>query len=177
MGHRRIVTGVRDGDKSYVVSDGEPPNSLFPASGLGLGWADVWTVGRPPPGVGDDGDEAAGRMTLEPPAAGITWKITTLPPETSLGGLDQDALVDEMSRIAPRMWATGEHDAQRGNFHRTSTIDLVVILAGEVWLGLDDGEVLLRRGDCAIQRGTWHTWRNRGTEPCVISAVMISTVP
>jgi hypothetical protein len=30
-----------------------------------------------------------------------------------------------------------------------------------VWLVLDEGEVLLNRGDVVVQRGTNHAWSNR----------------
>jgi hypothetical protein len=35
--------------------------------------------------------------------------------------------------------------------------------------------VRLRVGDCAVQRGTWHSWENRDQEPCVIAGLMIAT--
>ena len=38
-------------------------------------------------------------------------------------------------------------------------------------------ETLLKPGDTLIQRGTVHTWRNRGTEPCVMAAVLVGTEP
>jgi quercetin dioxygenase-like cupin family protein len=38
----------------------------------------------------------------------------------------------------------------------------VVILEGELWLELDDGEErLMRSGDVVIQNGTRHAWRNK----------------
>ena len=52
--------------------------------------------------------------------------------------------------------------------HTTATIDFEVVLEGEVWLELDDGEeVHLRVGDCVVQNGTRHAWRNRGLWPPV----------
>jgi len=51
------------------------------------------------------------------------------------------------------------------------------VLSGEVWLELDDGaEVHLRPGDCVIQNGTRHAWRNRSTEPCVIAVALVGAV-
>src|SRR5256885_6486839 len=31
-------------------------------------------------------------------------------------------------------------------------------LSGEIWAVMDEGEVLLRAGDCLVQRGTNHAW-------------------
>jgi hypothetical protein len=42
---------------------------------------------------------------------------------------------------------------------------------------MDTGETLLRPGDVLIQRGTIHSWSVRGTEPCVIAAILVSADP
>jgi hypothetical protein len=46
-----------------------------------------------------------------------------------------------------------------------------------VSLQLDDGEVALCAGDCVVQRGTRHAWRNRSGRPVRMAAVMLSTEP
>jgi len=45
--------------------------------------------------------------------------------------------------------------------HRTKTLDYVVVIEGEVVLVLDDGELVLRKGDVVVQRGADHAWENR----------------
>ncbi len=45
--------------------------------------------------------------------------------------------------------------------HRTRSLDYGIVLEGTIELILDSGEKqLLQRGDCCIQRGTNHAWRN-----------------
>ena len=45
--------------------------------------------------------------------------------------------------------------------HRTRTLDLGIILEGEVELELDNGvKRVLKAGDTIVQRGTVHRWRN-----------------
>jgi quercetin dioxygenase-like cupin family protein len=61
-------------------------------------------------------------------------------------------------------------DARR---HRTDSIDIAFVLTGVIILTLDDGDVALRAGDCVIQPGTWHSWHNPHTEPCVVGFVML----
>jgi quercetin dioxygenase-like cupin family protein len=57
--------------------------------------------------------------------------------------------------------------------HTSDTIDYGIVLSGEVCLELDDGEeVHLKQGDCVVQNGTRHNWRNRGSEVCVIAFVL-----
>jgi len=58
--------------------------------------------------------------------------------------------------------------------HTTDTVDLDVIVSGEVYLELDDGkEVLLKAGDCVVQNGTRHAWRNRSSQHCVIAVALV----
>ncbi len=60
-------------------------------------------------------------------------------------------------------------------WHRTDTIDYGIVVSGELWMQLDEGEVHLRAGDVVIQRGTIHNWSNRGKEPCVMAFILIAT--
>ena len=50
---------------------------------------------------------------------------------------------------------------QGAPLHRTRTLDLGVVLEGEVELELDSGvKRVLKAGDTVVQRGTAHAWRN-----------------
>ncbi len=61
--------------------------------------------------------------------------------------------------------------------HTTETIDYNIVLSGERWCELDDGgEVHLKAGDCLVQCGTRHAWRNKGSEMCVKAAIMVGAV-
>lgn len=69
-------------------------------------------------------------------------------------------------------------DPDHPGMHRTSTVDLDLILSGEAWLELDDGaEVLIRTGDCVVVNGQRHAWSNRAAAPCVMMAVCIGAHP
>ena len=59
--------------------------------------------------------------------------------------------------------------------HTTRTIDYGIVLSGEIDLELDEGEVHLGPGDVVVQRGTRHAWRNRGSRPCTMAFVLISS--
>src|SRR5664279_3392326 len=53
-----------------------------------------------------------------------------------------------------------------------------ISIARAIEMELDDGVVAkLKAGDVLIQRGTIHNWVNRGTEPCIIAFVLISSKP
>jgi hypothetical protein len=54
---------------------------------------------------------------------------------------------------------------KRTIMHRTRTLDYAVVIEGEVVLILDDSEVLLKKSDVVVQRGTDHAWENRSDKP------------
>ena len=61
--------------------------------------------------------------------------------------------------------------------HRTSSIDYIAVVSGEIDMELDDSRVHLRAGDVMVQRGTIHNWVNRGAAPCVLAVVLIDAKP
>ena len=70
------------------------------------------------------------------------------------------------------------HGASRHpGFHQTTSVDYAIVLFGEIYAMMDEGEVLLRTGDVLIQRGTNHAWSNRTEKPCCIAFVLIDADP
>ena len=66
----------------------------------------------------------------------------------------------------------------RSAMHRTSTIDYVFILDGELEMELDGGEwVHLNAGDIVVQRGTNHAWENKSGRVCRLASVLIAAEP
>ena len=61
--------------------------------------------------------------------------------------------------------------------HRTETIDYVLVLSGEIDMDMDDSTVKLKAGDIMIQRGTNHSWVNRGAERARVAFVLIDAKP
>ena len=58
--------------------------------------------------------------------------------------------------------------------HTSDTLDYGIVIRGEVILELDDGKTVhLRQGDCVVQNGTRHRWRNPLPEPCLMAFVLI----
>jgi quercetin dioxygenase-like cupin family protein len=65
-------------------------------------------------------------------------------------------------------------EPEHPGMHTTDTVDFDVVLSGEIYLELDDGkEVLLKAGDCVVQNGTRHAWRNRSSQPCLLAVALI----
>ena len=62
-------------------------------------------------------------------------------------------------------------------FHKTSSVDYAIVLSGQIYALMDEGEVLLRAGDVLVQRGTNHAWSNRSSEPARLAFVLIDATP
>ena len=103
-------------------------------------------------------DAAAGSARLEPPPGGSTFRVFELPDDAS---------------VAEYLRAQGAAHGEDASFHRTNTLDYVVILDGEITLELDAGAVALGPGDCVVQRATNHAWRNKSGRPVRMGVVMI----
>jgi mannose-6-phosphate isomerase-like protein (cupin superfamily) len=173
---RRVVTTVTDDGASVIAEDSTPPNSIVMTTAGNLMYSDVWVLtGRP--GQEPEGDLPTGSMTVEPPAGGVTFRVLTLPPREALAGTDMAAVMAELAEKAPLWMSSGQNDPERAGFHRTRSTDFITVLAGELWLVVDDEETLLRAGDTVVQRGAWHAWENRSDEPVTMSVVMAGWPP
>jgi quercetin dioxygenase-like cupin family protein len=124
-------------------------------------------------------DDLGPRLLLERHgmAATVVWATDRLPADNMQPG-DPAPAVRQTS--LPRGSVFRIIECQPGvaaRRHRTSSIDYAIVLSGEIWMLLDEGEVLLKAGDMLVQRGTLHNWENRGTEPCVIAFILIGAEP
>jgi mannose-6-phosphate isomerase-like protein (cupin superfamily) len=58
--------------------------------------------------------------------------------------------------------------------HTTPTVDYVVVVDGEIWLDIGEGQpVHLYQGDTVVQNGARHAWRNLGPKPATLAVVMV----
>lgn len=171
MTTRRVVTGIDDHGKSYVVHDGPTTGSV----GLGaITLDDIWVddPGNPDPRA--QNDPVAGGLALVPPAGGSVVRVGTLWPEHEAdksGGATSAADGDRFD------WCDVMEEGASGDdgWHTTRTIDYGIILSGRVELGLDEGWTELEPGDVVVQRATRHAWRLVGDEPCRIAWVLIAS--
>jgi quercetin dioxygenase-like cupin family protein len=54
----------------------------------------------------------------------------------------------------------------------------VVVLSGTIDMELENDEVIhLKPGDVVVQRGTVHTWVNRGSVPAVTAFILMDATP
>lgn len=142
---RRVVTGHDEQGKSIVLSDGPPPqfHSMLGPS-VGADFFEIWNVATPVPMLtaAEPREPNEREFTIMPASGHLLRIIEIYPP--SEGG-------------------------QRTEMHRTRTLDYAVVIQGEVVLVLDDSEVILRKGNVVVQRGTDHAWENRSNKRAVIA--------
>lgn len=171
---RRVVTGHDKDGKSVILMDGHAPNVMEMASMPGLALTDLWeTTGAPASNEGS-ADAAARPVRLEPPRGGALFRIVEFPPDTAWRGKATDAREAFDSIQAGH---APDHSSDDPMMHKTNTVDYIVVLKGEIYAIVDKGETLLKQGDVFVQRGTNHSWSVRGTEPCIIAVVLVSSHP
>ena len=170
---RRVVTGHDARGRSVVLMDGESPYSSFLEKAGGLRVTELWETRSSPADNSGAKDAADHERRIEPVGGGTVFRIIEYPPDSvRLKTIDPESFY-------PAMGAEAAGKAERGHpgMHRTRTLDYCVVLSGEIYAVLDEGEVLLRAGDCLVQRGTRHAWSNRTERPCVVAFVLVAAKP
>jgi quercetin dioxygenase-like cupin family protein len=172
---RRVVTGHDAGGRAIVAIDetmtAEMGHVLTPEGQPNVRLTDAWISRQVPADNTANDDTVEDKVTLEPPAGGTVFRLVELPP-------DSERNYETMKAYFEGMGAGARLDGQKHpGMHKTKSVDFLVIVSGEVWMILDDEEVLLRAGDVCVQRGTLHAWSNRTDEPCLIAAVLVDAAP
>jgi quercetin dioxygenase-like cupin family protein len=147
---RRIVTGHDANGVSVVLSDGTVPvHRVMPQDGVGF--YEIWNTDSMPAPVGStEPSEPTQRSLRVPPEPnGTKIRINEFFP----------GFINELGNQSP--------------MHRTETIDYGIVLEGEIWLVLDDSEVLAKAGDVIVQRGTDHAWANRSDKVCRVAFILV----
>lgn len=164
---RRVVTGHDAEGRSIVVSNGESPGRLENGS-----WDELWAFHCLPANLADETDPAnveVFRLTPEPSRVAV--RIFTVDPIEGAAHASDDLEWERRMDLTE----TEELDpTSRPWMHRTPTVDVIVVISGEMDLVLDGGETVhVVPGDSVVQRGTMHAWRNSASEPCVSVAFMV----
>jgi naringenin degradation protein FdeH len=167
-----VVTGHNEEGKSVIISDDPSPHVLALPGVEDFALTNLWvTDGSPADNAGRA--DAACRV-LEPPPGGTIFRIVEFPPDKGLGThFDRKAVFDAMSAGGAM-----DPDASRHpGMHKTATVDYAIVLSGEIYAVMDEGETLLRAGDTLVQRGTNHAWSNRSERPCLVAFILVSASP
>lgn len=165
---RRIVTGHNAEGKSIFISDSAPPHTFSPGR-AGVTVTELWKT-RSTPASNRGNDEATGaEMSLNPPKGGTVFRIVEYRPDSIRARGDHAAQFEEMKAPSAR----NRKGARHFGFHKTNTTDYAIVLSGEIYAMMDEGEALLKAGDVLVQRGTNHAWSNRTNEPARVAFVLV----
>ena len=171
MNIRCVVTGQTESGKSVFVRDiavGAITLSLLP----GFEFHRLWGSDAAPTLPCNGG--ASVPVRYFPPSHGFRFGFFTIPQNTEKPAAQID-IISALSELQQKLPGMAEVlEPANPGMHTTDTVDFDVIVSGECFLELDNGaEVLLKPGDCVIQNGTRHAWRNRSSENCVIAVALV----
>jgi hypothetical protein len=168
---RRVVTGDDANGKSRVIEDAPATVIKTVAERPGYRAVNVWRTTESPPSIG--AEESVGRHKgILPPKGGTILRIIDFPPEPK----DPVELKRRLDATFGGIYADAAHDKtyqRHPGMHTTDTLDYAIVLEGEIWSVMDEGETLLKAGDVLIQRGTNHAWANRSSRTARIAFVLM----
>jgi mannose-6-phosphate isomerase-like protein (cupin superfamily) len=147
---RRVITGHNKQGRACILSDERVDH--------GVAWQSL--PGQP--------------LALDPDGSTPTLWPTTAPklePPTG-GSCCHYVAMEPWKTMQPRLAQGAIPGVDKDGFHRTATVDYIVILSGEVTLVLDEDQTVLKAGDMVIQRNTNHAWRNHTDQPVVFVGIM-----
>jgi hypothetical protein len=168
---RRVVTADDAKGNSRIAEDAPASSVRNVAARPGYRAVNVWRTEQTPARI-TTGDSVSEHQGILPPRNGTILRIIDFPPEPR----DEGELKRQLDSTFGGIYKDALHDRRAGKhpgMHRTETVDYAIVLEGEIWAVMDEGETLLRAGDVLIQRGTNHAWANRSNATARIAFVLI----
>jgi quercetin dioxygenase-like cupin family protein len=172
---RRVVTGHDKNGKAIVIEDGLAPSVRSNPLRPGHISIDLWRTNTAPvPLAGAEPDPTAGPRKIHPDPRGTVLRISEVAPESeAIRNLTPEKARELFKAMGNESASTFGRGGSHPLMHRTETVDYAVVLDGEIYLVLDEGEVKLTTGDVVIQRGTNHAWSNRSGKSVRMLYVLI----
>lgn len=172
---RRIVTGHDEQGRSLVTEDRLAPTVHLNPKRVGYVLTQLWITDDTPASVDNGPDPTLRPVRLEPPPRGSVVRIIEFGPEGDwLRQIDSDGTRAAWGALGTATASTNTQGKAKHPFmHRTESVDYALVLEGEITLVLDKEEVVMRKGDFLVERGTNHAWANRSDKPCRMLFVLI----
>jgi len=160
---RRVVSGERENGASYVALDG-PPGKV--RGRVAVLWASDYRASIVP--VRSAKDDPAPTVDRFMAGPGDTRFVAMwLPPDSERTLEAQTGIKEYGITTRPAGLKSG------GGWHATYTFDYAIVIQGDLWCELDEGEVHLRPGDVFIQGGAAHVWHNYAGIPTLVYLVNV----
>lgn len=165
---RRIVAADRVAGKSSLVGDAPSPDVRVDPARPGFALQRMWVVDSFPAKLVYETLHLP--HVLVPPAKGSVLNVFTFPPEAEWKGkVGQREVQAYFQTMGAPGASTYSPQAPNPYMQKMRTLDLCMVLEGEIWLMLDTQEVRVKAGEIVINRGTNHAWSNRSTKPAVVA--------
>lgn len=165
---RRVVAGDREAGKSSLIVDAPSPDVRTDPAREGFAIQRMWVVDSAPAQL--VGETLQLPHVLVPPKNGSVLNVFTFPPESAWKGKVGAAQVRAYFAAAGAPHASAySAQAPHPYMQRTRTLDLCIVLEGELTLVLDTQEVAVKQGEFVINRGVSHAWSNRSERPATIA--------
>ena len=132
MRNRRVLVGTDDAGRSTVVRDDYDMALAHPPTGVEI--QEVWWQARVPARADDAGARSV-PIGLAAPEQGAVVRILTVPP-------------------SPTDWSV--------DLHFDDSMHVITVIAGDLDVVLELGEVTLRHGDTIVLPASVHDLRNTG---------------
>ena len=170
---RRIVTEKGADGRSSVAIDGGPAKLLAVEEG---GLAEIWTAALTASALHAGEDRLANEdVRLEPAKGAVKVRWFTVPAEDETKSAEEKEAMAAFGFAAAGASHARVRVSRHPMMHETDTLDVIILVRGEVDLLLDDGEAkAMKPGDVVIQRATNHAWVNRGKETALLVAVLMN---
>jgi hypothetical protein len=171
---RRIVTQNDAQGRSRIVEDAPATAIRTVAERPGYRAVNVWRTTETPARIAA-ADSTKDHKGILPPKNGNILRIIDVPPEPK----DPAERRRRIAATFGTIFTDAAHDKREGKhpgMHTTQTVDYAIVLEGEIWAVMDEGEALMKAGDVLIQRGTNHAWANRSDRTARIAFVLIDGV-
>lgn len=157
---RRVITGFNASGRSAIIADGPSPTTVELSA---LTSVEAWRVDETPADLSLP-DTVTGPVSLNPPRMGAIVRVVHFYPDSAADGDVQ-------------VGTEAFGDDEGGDMHTTDSVDVGVVVSGEIWAVMEDGETLLKPGDVLVQRGTPHKWENRSDAVCTTFFVLVGADP
>ena len=175
---RRIVTGHDAQGRSVILSDDMSPHVMPIMDQPNFAVTDFWKTASTP------ADNGAGPARIRADCRSRSRRRRTAACSASfsfrrirIGRLRRPRWAARSPSTRPPKAAQTGGPVRHAHMHRTRSIDYAIVLSGEIWAVMDEGETKMTAGDVLIQRGTNHAWANRSNAPCVVAFVLIDAKP
>ena len=171
---KRYVIGNNENGKSTILHTGVPNQQ----EKEGFYWrSTMWKTAETPVDNSIPGDRSTeGGAARSPFPNGMLVRCLELWPDQ-----DQDTMRTQFAEanemVGQKHQASESELARNAMMHKTDTLDVITCVRGEVYIILDEEEILLKPTDTVVIKGSNHGWSNRSDEPCLLIGTMTDALP